>query len=135
LTYLYDTYNGRKAQTDSTANAHRQYSSLPSIGPFNLYLQPGKFSFNDIIKSTKDGLYVTTIMGFGANNVAGDYSLGASGIWIENGELAYPVEGITVAANMLDILKRIDMIGDDLKFMGPVSSPTFRIAEMTVSGR
>jgi PmbA protein len=73
-------------------------------------------------------------MGFGANAVTGDYSLGGSGIWIENGELAYPVEGITVAANMRDILKRIDMVGDDLVFMGSVASPTFRVSEMTVSG-
>jgi PmbA protein len=67
--------------------------------------------------------------------VTGDYSLGASGIWIENGELAYPVEGITVASNMLTMLKNIDMVGNDLKFLGPISSPTFRVAEMMVSGQ
>ncbi len=132
--YLYDIYTARKAGTKSTANAQRGYDSLPSIGAFNLYLQEGDQSFDEIIKSVKSGLYLTNLMGFGANPVTGDYSLGASGIWIENGELAYPVEGITVASNMLTMLKNIDMVGDDLKFMGPISSPTFRVAEMTVSG-
>ena len=132
--YLYDTYAARKAGTRSTANAQRSYDSLPSIGAFNFYLREGKHSFDDIIKSVKNGLYLTNLMGSGANPVTGDYSLGASGIWIEDGELAYPVEGITVASNMLTMLKNIDMVGDDLKFLGPISSPTFRVAEMIVSG-
>ncbi len=132
--YMYDTYTARKANTRSTANAQRSYDSLPSIGAFNFYLREGKDSFDNIIKSVKNGLFLTNLMGFGANPVTGDYSLGASGIWIENGELAYPVEGITVASNMLTMLKNIDMVGDDLKFLGPISSPTFRVAEMTVSG-
>ena len=132
--YLYDTYTARKAGTRSTANAQRGYDSLPSIGAFNFYLQEGEHSFDEIIKSVKNGLFLTNLMGFGANPVTGDYSLGASGIWIENGELTYPVEGITVASNMLTMLKNIDMVGDDLKFLGPISSPTFRVVEMTVSG-
>jgi PmbA protein len=132
--YLYDTYTARKAGTQSTANAQRGYDSLPSIGAFNFYLQEGEYSFDEIIRSVKNGLYLTNLMGFGANPVTGDYSLGASGIWIENGKLAYPVEGITVASNMLTMLKNIDMVGNDLKFLGPISSPTFRVAEMTVSG-
>ncbi len=133
--FLYDTYSARKANTKSTANAQRGYDSLPSIGAFNFYLREGKDSLDDIVKSVKNGLYLTNLMGSGANPVTGDYSLGASGIWIENGELAYPVEGITVASNMLTMLKNIDMVGNDLKFMGPISSPTFRVAEMMVSGR
>jgi PmbA protein len=133
-TFLYDTYSARKSGTKSTANARREYLSLPSIGPLNFYLQPGQYSPHEIIESTPNGLLLTNLMGFGANTVTGDYSLGGSGIWIENGQLAYPVEGITVAANMLDILKRIDMIGKDLEFLSPVASPTFRVARMTVSG-
>jgi len=132
--FLYDTYTSRKAKTSSTANARREYESLPSIGPFNFFMERGKSSFEEIIKSVKNGLYLTSLMGFGANTVTGDYSLGGSGLWIENGEFAYPVEGITVAANMLDILKGIDMVGNDLIFMGPTASPTFRVAEMTISG-
>ncbi len=132
--FMYDTHTARKAGARPTGNAHREYKSLPSIGPYNFHLQAGESSFDEIIKSVKSGLYLTSLMGFGANTVTGDYSLGATGIWIENGELAYPVEGITVASNMNDILKRIDMVGNDLLFMGPVASPTFRVAEMTVSG-
>ena len=132
--YLYDTYTARKAGTESTANAQRDQSSLPSVGTHNFYMESGESDFNQIIGSVKSGLYVTGLMGSGANPVTGDYSLGASGIWIENGQLAYPVEGITIASNMLEMLKNIDMIGNDLKFMGPISCPTFRVAEMTVSG-
>ncbi len=132
--YLFDTYTGRKARTRSTGNARREHSSLPSIGPFNFYLRRGSTSFDDIIGSVKSGLYLTNLMGFGSNAVTGDFSLGGAGLWIENGKLAYPVEGITVAANMLDMLKGIDMIGNDLLFLGPVASPTFRVAAMTVSG-
>jgi PmbA protein len=133
-TFLYDTYTARKAGAKSTANARREYQSLPGIGPFNFYLQNGESSFDEIIGSVKSGLYLTSLMGFGANTVTGDYSLGASGIWIENGKLAYPVEGITVAANMSEILMRIDMVGNDLTFLGPMASPTFRVSEMTISG-
>ena len=92
-------------------------------------------SKDDVIGSVKNGLYLTNVMGFGANPVTGDYSLGASGIWIENGQLSYPVEGITVASNMLQMLKNIDIVADDLLFLGPVSTPTFRVSEMIVSGR
>ena len=132
--YLYDTYTARKAQANSTASAQRTYDSLPSIGSFNFFMEKGKQSFDEIIGSVENGLYLTNLMGFGANPVTGDYSLGASGIWIEKGRLAYPVEGITVASNMISMLKDIDMVGDDLMFLSPISSPTFRVREMTVSG-
>lgn len=132
--YLYDTYSGRKAKAKSTGNAHREALSLPSIGPFNFYMQPGLSTFDEIIDSVKSGLYLTNLMGFGANIVTGDFSLGGAGLWIENGKPAYPVEGITVAANMLDMLNGIDMIGNDLLFLSPVATPTYRVAAMTVSG-
>jgi PmbA protein len=132
--YLFDTYTARKAKTKSTGNARREHSSLPSIGPLNFYLQPGKSTIDEVIGSVTSGLYLTNLMGFGANTVTGDFSLGGAGLWIENGKLTYPVEGITVAANMLDILKGIDMIGNDLIFLGPVATPTFRVESMTVSG-
>lgn len=132
--YLHDSYSGRKSHSPATANAHREYSSLPSIGPLNFYLQSGQSNLTDIIGSIKSGLLLTSLMGFGSNAVTGDYSLGGAGIWIENGRFSYPVEGITVAANMIDILKGIDMVGNDLLFLGPVSSPSFRVREMTVSG-
>lgn len=132
--YMYDVYTARKAGASPTGNAQRDHSSLPSIGSYNFYMPNGESHFERIIGSVENGLYLTGLMGSGTNPVTGDFSLGASGIWIENGKLTYPVEGITVASNMLDILKRIDMVGNDMKFLGPVSCPTFRVAEMTVSG-
>jgi PmbA protein len=133
-TYLYDTYTAKKAGVKSTANAQRSYSTIPEIGGFNFYLQAGDNSPEEIIGSVKDGLYLTNLMGYGANIVTGDYSRGASGIWIENGNLTRPVEGLTIASNMLEMLKNIEMVGNDLKMMGPVSSPTFKISEMIVAG-
>lgn len=132
--FMYDVYTARKSGRQSTGNARRDSSSLPSIGSYNFYMEAGPSSFDDIIGSVKSGLYLTGIMGSGVDPVTGDYSLGASGIWIENGELAYPVEGITVASNMIEILENIDMVGNDLEFMGPVSCPTFRVSEMIISG-
>ncbi len=134
VSYMYDSYTARKSGVESTGNAQRESSSLPSIGPFNFYLENGEHAPADIIGSVKEGLFLTNLMGFGANSVTGDYSLGASGIWIENGELTYPVEGITVASNILEMLQNIDMVGNDLEFLGPISSPSFRVARMTVSG-
>jgi len=133
-TYLYDTYTARKAKTISTANAQRGYSSTPGIGSFNCYLEAGDFTPDEIIGSIENGLYLTNLMGSGIDIVTGDYSRGASGLWIENGKLTKPVEGLTIASNMNDMLKNIEMIGDDLKMMGPVSSPTFKISMMTIAG-
>ena len=82
----------------------------------------------------KQGLYVTDLIGFGINMVTGDYSRGASGFWIEGGELAYPVEEITIAGNLTDMFTGIEMIGSDLVFRGRIASPTVKIAEMMVAG-
>jgi len=133
-TYLYDTYTARKAKTTSTANAQRGYSSTPSIGSFNCYLEPGGYTEDEIIGSVENGLYVTSLMGPGMDVVTGDYSRGASGLWIENGKITKPVEGLTIASNMNDMLKNIEMIGSELKMMGPVSSPAFKISKMTIAG-
>jgi len=132
--YMYDHYTAGKAGTVTTGNAQRDSSSLPSIGSHNFYMEAGESSFEEIIGSVKKGLFLTGIMGSGVNPVTGDYSLGASGLWIENGKLSYPVEGITVASNMLEILGNIDMVGNDLEYMASVCCPTFRVKEMTVSG-
>jgi len=134
VTYLYDTYTARKAKTNPTANAQRGYSSTPAIGGFNFHLQAGKYELEEIIGSVKNGFYVTNLMGFGADIVTGDYSQGAAGLWIENGKLTRPVEGLTIASNMLEMLNNIEMIGNDLTMMGPISAPTFKISEMTVAG-
>jgi PmbA protein len=88
----------------------------------------------EIVRGVKDGFYVTTMLGRGANTVTGDYSRGANGLWIVDGELAYPVQEVTVAGHMLEMLKAIDAVGDDLDFRGAIAAPTIRFAELTVSG-
>jgi PmbA protein len=97
-------------------------------------LAPGKDTPDDIIGSVKAGLYVTEMIGFGVNMVTGDYSRGAAGLWIENGELAYPVEEITIAGNLKDMFQNIEMVGNDLEMRGRIASPTVKISQMTVAG-
>jgi PmbA protein len=132
--FLYDTYTARKAKAQSTGNASRGYSSLPSIGTNNLYLEAGTRPPEALIREVKSGLYVTAMLGRGANTVTGDYSRGANGLWIENGELTHPVQEVTVAGNLLQMLEDIDGVGSDLQFRGAVGAPTLRFRELTVAG-
>ena len=133
-TYLLDTYAARKLNLASTGNASRSVGEAPSAGATNFYLAPGTVSPEEIVRSVKRGLYVTEMIGFGINMVTGDYSRGAVGFWIENGELAYPVEEITIAGNLKDMWMNVEAIGNDLVFRGRIASPTVKIAEMTVAG-
>jgi PmbA protein len=132
--YVLDSYAGRKLGLPSTGNATRSVGEAPSAGPTNFYLAPGSFSPEQIIRSVKRGLYVTELIGFGINMVTGDYSRGAVGFWIEDGELAYPVEEITIAGNLKDMWMNVEAVGNDLVFRGRIASPTVKIAEMTVAG-
>jgi PmbA protein len=132
--YLLNTYTAKKLGLETTANASRGLAGTPSIGPGNYFLQPGTKPPQQIIGDIKDGLYVTEFLGMGVNLVTGDYSRGASGLWIVNGELAYPVEEITVAGNLKDIFNNISEIASDLEFRGSVASPTIRIDGLTVGG-
>ncbi|MGH8246877.1 MAG: metallopeptidase TldD-related protein, partial [Gammaproteobacteria bacterium] len=105
--------------------------------PTNFVLEPPADApaAEAIIRGVRRGLYVTDLIGFGVNLVTGDYSHGAAGMWIENGELAYPVEEVTIAGNLLEMLRGMEMIGNDLVFRGAIAAPTIKIAEMTVGGR
>jgi PmbA protein len=132
--YLLNTYTGKKLNLETTANASRGLAGTPGISPGNYFLQPGSKTPSQIIGDIKDGLYITEFLGHGANLVTGDYSRGASGMWIVNGELAYPVEEITVAGNLKEIFNNISEIGSDLEFRGSVASPTIRIDGLTVGG-
>jgi PmbA protein len=132
--YLFDTYSARKLNSHSTGNAARGVGSPPHVSPTNLFLQPGTTAPADIIRSVARGLYVTELIGFGVNPVTGDYSRGAVGLWIENGELAYPVEEITIAGNLLAMYAAIELIGTDLEFRHAVVAPTIKIARMMVAG-
>ena len=132
--FLYDATTARKAKAESTGSASRAWASLPSIGTSNFYLKAGTQKPDAILKGVKNGLYVTAMLGRGADVVTGDYSRGANGIWIENGELTYPVQEITVSGNLLQMLQGIDAIGDDLDFRSSTAAPTIRFAELVVSG-
>jgi PmbA protein len=131
--YLLNTYTARKLGMRSTGNASRGLVGNPGVGPGNLYLNPGRHTPAQIIGSVSNGLYVTELLGFGVNVVNGDYSRSASGMWIENGELAFPVQGVTIAGNLKEMLNAVEMVGDDLEHRGTIVSPTVLIGKMTVS--
>jgi PmbA protein len=132
--YLLDSYAARRLGLATTGHASRGVGDAPGAGPTNFYLEPGPHAPEAIVGSVTSGLYVTELIGFGVNGVTGDYSRGAAGLWIENGELAYPVEELTIAGNLRDMLRDIEMIGNDLVFRGALASPTVKIARMTVAG-
>jgi PmbA protein len=132
--YLLNTYTAKKLGLETTGNAARGLAGTPGIAPGNYFLEPGTKTPEQIIAEIKDGLYVTEFLGHGASLVTGDYSRGASGLWIVNGELAFPVEEITVAGNLKDMFSNISAIGSDLEFRGSVASPTIRIDGLTVGG-
>ncbi len=132
--YLFDTYSARKLKSRSTGNAARSVGTAPHVAPTNFVLGPGTASPEEIIRSVKSGLYVTELIGFGINQVTGDYSRGAVGQWIENGELAYPVEEITIAGNLLAMYDSIEVLGNDLDLRHAVVAPTLKLARMTVAG-
>ncbi|HEU0140928.1 MAG TPA: metallopeptidase TldD-related protein [Bryobacteraceae bacterium] len=132
--YLLNSYTARKLGLKTTGNAARGLSGNAGIGHGNLFIDNGAQKPEDILRSIKQGLYVTELIGFGVNIVTGDYSRGAVGLWIENGELAYPVSEVTIAGNLGEMLKGIEAVGSDLEFRGSVAAPTLMIREMTVSG-
>jgi PmbA protein len=132
--YLLNTYTARKLGMKSTHNAARGLAGTPGIGAGNLYLEPGTQTPESIIAAIPKGLYVTSLMGQGVNLVTGDYSRGATGLWIENGELTHAVEEVTIAGNLAEMLRNISAIGNDLLFRSSVAAPTLRIDGMTLAG-
>jgi PmbA protein len=118
----------------STHNASRGLAGAPGIGAGNLYLELGTQTPDEIVAAVPAGLYVTSLMGFGVNMVTGDYSRGATGLWIENGQLTHAVEEVTIAGNLAAMLRNVAAIGNDLVFRGSVASPTIRIDGMTIAG-
>jgi PmbA protein len=132
--YLLNTYSAKKLGLQTTANASRGLAGTPGIGPGNYFLEPGTKTPQQLIAEVKDGLYVTEFLGMGVNLVTGDYSRGASGLWISGGELTYPVEEITVAGNLKDMFMNISEVANDLEFRGAVAAPTIRIDGLTVGG-
>ncbi len=132
--YVTNTYTARKLGLKSTGNASRGLAGNPGIGAGNFFLQPGDCTPEQLIGDVKQGLYVTETMGFGVNLVTGDYSQGAAGLWIENGELTFPVEEITIAGNLKEMYKNISAIANDLVFRSASAAPTMRVEGMTIAG-
>lgn len=133
--YLLNSYTARKLGLRTTGNAARGVTGNAGVGHGNFFLEKGQRSPEEIIRGIRRGLYVTELIGQGVNVVTGDYSRGAAGLWIENGEFAYPVSEITIAGTLQQMLMGIETIGSDLEFRGSVAAPTLAIGEMTVSGR
>jgi PmbA protein len=132
--FLLDTYSARKTGRRSTGNASRGVAGSPSPGTTNFFMLAGPHTRAEIIGSVDSGLYLTEMMGFGWNITTGDFSQGAAGIWIERGELAYPVSEINVSGNLNEMLLDVDMVGDDLEFRSGTAAPTFRMRKLMVSG-
>ena len=133
--YLLNTYTARKLGLKTTGSASRGLAGNASVGPGNFYLEAGTRSEPELIGTVRQGLYITELIGASANTVTGDYSSGAAGLWIENGELAYPVSGITVAGNLAQMLLDLEQAASNLEFRASIAAPSFLIREMTVSGQ
>jgi PmbA protein len=132
--YLLNSYSARKLGLKTTGNASRGVTGNAGVGPGNFFIEAGERSPESILKAMRTGLYVTELIGGDTNTVTGDYSSGAAGLWIENGELAYPVSEITIAGNMKQMLMEVE-IGSDLEFRGSIAAPSLLIREMTISGQ
>jgi len=132
--YLLDSYSARRLGLRTTGHAARATGDAPGVSPTNFHLEPGPHTPAAIISSVAKGLYVTELIGFGVNTVTGDYSRGAAGLWIENGELTYPVEEITIAGNLADMFRNVTMVGSDLRVRGATAAPTVKIERMTIAG-
>jgi len=133
--YLLNSYAARKLGMKTTGNASRGLTGNAGIGHGNFYLEKGVQTPEQILAGVANGFYVTQLMGFGVNIVTGDYSQGASGLWIRGGELAFAVSEVTIAGNLKEMLMGIEAIGSDLEFRGSLAAPTIKIGEMTVAGK
>ena len=132
-TWVLDLASARQLELESTGNATRGTASPPSPAVTNLFMEAGDISPTELISDITNGFYVTELIGMGINMVTGDYSRGAAGFWIENGEISYPVTEITIAGNLKDMFANL-VPADDLEFKSGIDAPTLRIDGMTVAG-
>jgi PmbA protein len=133
--YLLNSYAARKLGMKTTGNASRGLTGNAGIGHGNFFVEKGVQTPEQIVAGIPNGFYVTELIGFGVNIVTGDYSRGAAGLWIRNGELAFAVSEVTIAGNLQEMLSGLEVLGSDLQFRGSVAAPTIKIGEMTVGGR
>jgi PmbA protein len=132
--WILDCATARELGLTTTGHANRGVSSTPSPGASNLHLEPGKLSPEELFADIKDGFYVTDLIGMGVNMVTGDYSRGASGFWIENGQRTYAVSEVTIAGHLLDIFRNL-VPASDLEFRHGINAPTVRLEGLTVAGQ
>jgi PmbA protein len=132
-TWLLDCATARELGLKTTGHAQRGVSSVPSPGPTNLYLAPGSKSPDALIAEIEDGFYITDLIGMGVNLVTGDYSRGAAGFWIENGERTYPVSEVTIAGHLTEMFASLTP-ANDLAFRYGTNAPTLRVEGLTVAG-
>lgn len=135
--YLYNTYTAAKEKKSSTGNGMRgSFKSLPGIGATNLFISAGRRSKEELIKGMGRGLYVTETLGMHtADPISGDFSIGVNGQWVEKGKVSYPICGVTMSGNLMELLKSIEEVGSDLRFVGNIGSPSIYISGMMISGR
>jgi PmbA protein len=133
--YMYNSIAASRAGTTSTGNASRRgFDSLPGIGSHAFYMAAGSATPEEIIRSTRRGLLLKRVTGYGINPVNGSFSGGAFGFWIEDGVIAFPVEGLTVAGTATEIFAGIDLVANDLDLDRTLTAPTFRVTEMQIGG-
>jgi len=133
--FMYNTIVARRAGVKSTGNASRGgYRSLPGIGAHSFYMAAGEVDPPEILEATKNGILLKGVTGYGINPVNGNFSGGASGFWVENGRIAFPVKGLTIAGGADEMLNSIDLLGTDLDLDRSMTAPTFRIKEMLIGG-
>jgi PmbA protein len=132
-TWFLDLRSARQLKLKSTGHAARGTGGPPSPSPSNLWIEPGPVTPAELIGDIKSGFFVTEMMGQGVNGITGDYSRGAAGFWIENGQIAYPVSEVTVGGNLKDMFRHMTL-ANDLEFITGVDTPTMRIDGMTVAG-
>lgn len=134
--FMYNTVVAKRAGVESTGNASRGgFTSLPGIGAHNFYIAAGETSPEDIIKATKEGLFLQGVTGYGINPVNGNFSGGASGFWVKDGKKTFPVKGLTIAGSAFEMLDGIDMMGNDLDLNRSFTAPTLRIKLMQIGGK
>jgi PmbA protein len=134
--FFYSTITARKAGVKvNTITRRYGHRSDPNAGFLNIIVQNGEVPLEKITAAIKNGFYVTGLRGRGTDRATGNYSCGASGFWIKDGEIAFPVDGVTLGGNVLDLLKNIELVANDLDIRGSLNSPSFKIAEITVGGK
>jgi PmbA protein len=132
-TWLLDCASAKQLCLTTTGHAARGTGGPPSPSVTNLYMEPGSLSRDELMADIRAGLYVTELIGMGVNGVTGDYSRGAAGFWIENGKIAFPVSGVTIAGNLNDMYRKLTP-ANDLEFRYGINAPTCRVEDMTVAG-